>query len=209
MGVIVTALLPWLWPVYPAPGVFRSKEEARAYHCERALHDAPSHRTLTRVDTPPNRGEFRKSDLIVCTQPVVPPHLRDPADEVVLRTLQDRTQQLAAAAHALRPELQSHTWLVEAHDPNTAVVAKLRFATQNALMEHGLSVSDRTPVLGAGDIQVVTRMPPVAAHPAACARYAGTGSLQEDDVLLVIIRPDAQATELVGGVCEQGRWTWL
>jgi len=209
MGAAATILLPWLWPVYPAPGVFRSKDKARAYHCERAQHEAPSHRTTARVEPPPARGEFRKADLIVCTQPVLPERLRAPEDEVLLRTLDDRTRQIAAAAHALRPELQARTWLVEAHDGSTAVSAKLRFATQNALMEHGLAVSDRTPVLGYGDMQVVTRMGPAAAHPAACSRYSDNGSLLENDVLLVILRPDARATTLAAGVCEQGRWTWL
>ena len=209
MASAAAFLLPWLWPVYPAPGVFRSKQAARAYHCERARPDAPSHRTTTRAEPPPPRGDYRQSDLIVCTQPVIPERLRDPEDDVLLRTLDVRTRELAAAAHAVHPDLQQRTWLVEAHDRSSTVSAKLRFATQNALMEKGLAVSDRTPLLGFGDMQVVTRLDPAQAHPTACVRYSATGSLEEDDVLLVILRPDPQATILVGGICAQGRWTWL
>ena len=209
MGSAAAFLLPWLWPVYPAPGVFRSKERSRAYHCERVQLEAPSHRTTQRVEPPPPRGDYRQADLIVCTQPVLPERLRDPRDEVLLGTLDSHTQALTAAAQAVHPDLQQRTWLVEAHDPSSMVSAKIRFATQNALMEKGLAVSDRTPLLGFSDMQVITRLPPAEAHPAACSRYAQTGALNEDDVLLVIVRPDAQATSLVGGVCTQGRWSWL
>ena len=39
-------------------------------------------------------------------------------------------------------------------------------------------------MLGAGDVDVITRMAPEQAHEAACTRYFDSGSLRPDEVLL-------------------------
>ena len=112
-------------------------------------------------------------------------------------------------AAAQRPDLDARTWLVEAHYPSASVASKISFATKNALVELGLSVSDRMATLAAGDVDVIVRMSPEDAYPAACRRYFASGSLGADDALLSVILRDTQATILHAGLCEQGQWTWL
>ena len=100
-------------------------------------------------------------------------------------------------------------WLVEANVPTAPLGTKIAFATKAALMRQGLAVSDRTVTLGAGDVDVLTRLPPLAAYPAACRRYADGGSLRPGDALLFVMVLDPRETMLHAGLCIDGGWTWL
>ena len=84
-----------------------------------------------------------------------------------------------------------------------------KLAVKNALMGAGVAVSDRTPLLAAGDVDVLTRLPPLEAYPAACARYAAGGSLRPTDVLLGVMQLDPRETTVHAGACVDGSWLWL
>ena len=148
-------------------------------------------------------------EVLICTERLMKAELRSPADEAILSNLDKTAQDIAALATAARPELKAATWLVESHTANPEVSAKLSFAAKNALVLQGLTVSDRTPILGFDDLNVITRLPPLEAWPAACLRYSQTGSLKQDDALLATVVLNPKETILHTGVCAQGVWTWL
>ena len=123
--------------------------------------------------------------------------------------LDERSGELARAVEALPGDIQDRTWLVETFYPTPEVADKIGFATKNALMTQGLSVSDRKPVLSAGDVDVLLRMSPDDAFIAACRRYADSGAIDGDDVLLAVAIRDLRETALHAGFCADGTWTWL
>ncbi len=137
------------------------------------------------------------------------PGLRKAQDEAILSALQELTSGLVVAAHSLRPDLAQKTWLVETHYPSGPVAAKIAFAVKNDLVTRCLRASDRTPILGVGDVDVITRMAPEQAYPTACERYLATGSLGPDDALLAIVNLDPRETILHAGICTGGQWEWL
>lgn len=155
------------------------------------------------------RGEYVNRDALVCTERLMRPGLRADRDEAVLSSLDALVTDLTGAAGDLHPELAAQTWLVEAYYPSTQVSAKLSFAAKNALVARGLRVSDRTPILSAGDVDVLTRLGPEAAYPGACRRYTDNGSLHPGDTLLAVVSRDPLETTLHAGLCTDGVWTWL
>ncbi|MEZ4239897.1 MAG: hypothetical protein R3F59_27855 [Myxococcota bacterium] len=197
-------------PFDPAPGLFRSRAaRSENLDCERISTEAAVRRYPGLVQPERPRGDFVERDVVVCTERLARPGLRDPRDEAILSTLEDTVAEIAGAVEALRPDLAGRTWLVEAYDDSPRVTSKVSFAAKNALMTHGLTVSDRTPALSAGDIEVLGRMPPDQAFTGACRRYADSGALREQDVLLAVTSRDPRETVLHAGICEGGLWTWL
>jgi hypothetical protein len=192
----------------PAPGLFNSKAQSRAYECER-LDIAEAHREHPgEVRAPGPRGEYIDRSALVCTEKLVRPGLRNEQDEAILASLDERASELGSLA-GLRPDLSEKTWLVEAYYPNPQVASKVSFATKNALVSQGLLVSDRTPILGFGDMDVITRLPPEQAYAAACQRYSDNGSLGPDDALMGVVLLDPRETQLHAGVCANGSWSWV
>lgn len=206
---ILYFLLPYVLPVPPAPGVVASRSDAREYVCEHMSVQATVDRYPGRVAEPKPRGDYIERDVMMCQQRVLRGDLRLAKDEAILLSLEARANELAADARARYPELEDHTWMVEVYYPSGSVSGKISFAAQNALMAQGLTVSDRAPTLAAGDVQVLTRMSPWEAYPAACQRYHSNGSVGADEALLAVMTLDPQETALHAGLCEQGRWTWL
>jgi hypothetical protein len=192
----------------PAPSLLRSRSSARSLECERLPVGLAADRYPGVVAPVGPRGDLIERSVLVCSQRMVDPELRRPADEAILSSLGEHADRMARLA-SLRPELQDATWLVESHTTNPEVDAKLSFATKNALVERGLLVSDRSPLLGFDDLDVITRMEPFDAYPAACARYAANGSLGPDQVLLAPLVLDRRETAVHAGLCVQGAWTWL
>ena len=209
IGVALAPLLPLLTPDDPAPGMFRTRSRARSLQCERVSLQTANERYPGRISTPRSRGDFADRSVVICAEDLVRPGLRPAADEAILSTLDDRANELSIVAEALRPDLEGRTWLVEAFYPSAVVGAKITFATKNALMARGLSVSDRAPTLAADDVDIIGRLPPDEAYPAACGRYFATGSLGPDDVLLAVVSRDRRETILHAGLCDRGHWTWL
>ena len=203
------AFLPFLGVMDPAPGLTRTATRARNLECERLTAETASRRYPGEINAPRPRGDYVERTLVVCRERLLRPGVRPPRDEAILSSLEATTGELARTAASLRPDLHGSTWLVEAYYPSGPVAAKITFATKNALMGRGLQVSDRAPILGAGDVDVITRLPPDEAYPAACRRYFETGSLGPDDTLLAVVHRDPRATVLHTGLCTLGQWTWL
>lgn len=205
----VALALPYVAPRDPGPTIFRTKTRSRNLECERLSAEAGAQRYPGEVLPGLPRGDYIERSAVVCRERVMHLGTRDPRDEAILSNLELRVNELASATDALRPDLEDRTWLVEAYYPSAQVSVKLTFAAKNALAQQGLRVSDRTPTLGAGDIDVLTRMPPDEAYPAACSRYFANGSLRENDALLAVVSRDAKETALHAGLCSRGHWTWL
>ncbi len=201
-------ILPALVLPDPAPGLDMSRSRSRRLECERMSAESASRRYPGEVQPPRPRGEYVERSALVCTERLMRPGLREKRDEAILSTLEPLVTELTAAGD-LHPELAARTWLVEAHYPSAPVSAKLSFATKNALVGKGLRVSDRTPTLSAGDLDVITRMPPEEAYTAACRRYWDNGSLGANDTLLAVVSRDPRETILHAGLCTDGRWSWL
>lgn len=193
----------------PAPGVFRSRGRARTLECERL--DAEVARSVRpgEIKEERVRGAYSERDVMLCRQRLIRPGLRDPGDEALLRDLEARVSVVASQVASVRADLADRTWLVEAFTVNPQVGTKVTFALKTALMRESLRVSDRLPVLSAGDVEVITRMHPSRAYAAACRRWHATGQLGESDVLVAQITRDPRETILHTGLCVDGGWTWL
>lgn len=202
-------ILPFVLHTDPSASAFRSKARARTYECAAmSALEGDAQRPGQVVLSPP-RGDFVERDAVICTQRLMRPGLRAPRDEAILDGLDALTAELATNATGRRPDLAERTWLVEAFYPSAQVAAKLAFATKNALMHQGLSVSDRTPILNAADVDVLTHLDPEVAYPAACRRYDQIGGLDADDALLAVVALDPRETILHAGLCVDGQWTWV
>lgn len=209
MTVILIGLVMLLVNPDPVPGVFRSRDHARTLECERLDAQDAARRYPGQVEPDRPRGEFLQRSALVCTQRLMRPGLRDDRDEAILADLGPLVTDLTTGAGDIFPELSTRTWLVEAYYPSTQVAAKLAFAAKNELVARGLRVSDRAPTLNAADVDVVTRMAPQQAYPAACRRYRENGSLGAGDVLLAVVSRDPRETTLHAGLCTDGEWAWL
>lgn len=191
----------------PSPGIFQSKEEARNLECTR-LSQAEAHdRFPGQVPEPPARGTTAVSDALACTSRFMRIGERPARDEVILSSLRQSVGAITQTAGAL--EAGELTWYVDAFYPEPAVAAKISVATRTDLVERGRKVSDRVPVLAAGDIAVLWKMPPQQAYPLACKRYFAQGVLTERDVFLGVMIVDARETQLHAGLCARGEWKWL
>lgn len=189
----------------PAPALWRSRERARDMECVALSAEVAQQQRPGAFAPASPRGALAERQLVQCREPYLPARLRAPADSTVLFDLSARAEEIAGAAVALRPDLAGRTWRVEAHHANAAVAEKLRFAGATALMARGLSLSDRAVYLGAGDIDVLTRLDPDEAWPIACHRYA----LGESEALLVLLSRDRRESAVHAGLCADARWEWL
>lgn len=207
--LLALVILPFVINVGPAPGLFESKTELRRLECERLSALESASRYPGQVSTSPPRGDFIERSTLVCNERYLRPGLRAARDEAVLSTLSSQTAAAAARIDALSPDLRARTWLVEAHYESSQVAGKISFAAQTALGEKGLRVSDRTPILAAGDVAVITRMAPAQAYPAACQRYFDNHSMGAGDALLALVSRDPRETALHAGLCVDGQWSWL
>ena len=208
LPLICVALLGFRWSD-PAPSMLRTKDASRNLECVRMDAQTASLSHPGDISPPGQRGDFMDRSVLLCTERLMRPGLRQPRDEAILSTLDARTREIAATARSLYPQLEGRTWMVDTHYPNTQVSSKITFSTKNALMGQGLSVTDRFPSLGAADIQILTRMPPDQAFPAACRRYHDAGIVGPEDALLTLIIRDQRETILHAGLCAQGHWAWL
>lgn len=207
--VFLALLLPVVVFRDPAAGLGMNKADSRRLECERIGVEEGRLRYPGIIDPAGKREKYLDRSVLVCTERLLRPGLRAPRDEAVLSSLQPLVAELTAGATELRPELAGRTWLVEAHYPNAPVAAKVSFATKNELVGRGLVVSDRTPVLSAGDVDALTHLGPQDAYAAACRRYLDNGSLGETDVLLAVVSRDPRETILHAGLCADGHWAWL
>lgn len=194
----------------PMPGLFTSKEDARNMDCRR-LSQADAHELYPdRIPEPPTRtiaGTTR--DVLACKRRFIRLGERPARDELILTSLRETTSDIARAAVAQDPAAASLTWHVDAFYPSMEVAAKIAVAARTELAERGARVSDRVPLLAAGDIALLWRLPPEESYAIACKRYFAEGSLKETDAFLGLMIVDPRETQLHGGVCLRGEWTWI
>ncbi len=202
-------ILPFILPDDPSPGLVHSRESSRRYDCQRESVTTASRRYPGRVRSDAPRGEYVERSAVLCLERLMAPGSRPALDEAILSSLDDRAAQVADLADALHPELSARRWLVETHYPDAEVSAKISFATKNALVRQGLSVTDRAPRLAVGDVDIITRLAPADAWPAACERYIANGSVGPEDALLAMVIRDPRETILHAGLCTEGGWAWL
>jgi hypothetical protein len=190
----------------PMPGLVRSRDALRRLDCERLSAWDAADRYPGRVPRPEGREVDPDRTYVVCADRLFAPGFRDPGAEAALWAMSDTAASAAAAARATG---LARTWHVEVFHASSPVAAKLGFAVKAALVAEGLAVSDRAPRLGPDDLDVLLRLEPLRAYPAACARWAATGGLSGEDALLGVVQLDRRATALQVGVCADGGWTWL
>jgi hypothetical protein len=188
---------------------FASRKDARNLDCVR-LGQAEAARLYPGVVPGPEvRGaNLATTDALVCKRALLEPGERSARDEVILSSLTREVGELVKLASALEPAADT-LWHVDAFYPDARVAAKIADAARTTLAEHGRAVSDRVPLLAAGDVAVVSTEPPKEAFPAACARYFSERSLVAPSVFLGLMIIDAREAELHAGVCALGRWRWL
>lgn len=152
----------------------------------------------------PERGDSLTRRAVICRERLMPRGARRPQDAAILMDLR-RHARIAAASATQR----DRTWLVEVYHPRPAVAEKIDFAVKAALLDRDLTVTDRSPTLAAGDIEVIGRLSHDRAWPLACLRYQATGSVKPTDALLAVVLRDPRETILHVGTCIDGRWQWL
>ena len=192
----------------PSPGFFQSKADARNLDCTRLSHAMANQLHPGQVPEVPTRDlAGGSSDALVCATRIMRYGDRPARDEAILSSLRQTVGEITQTASALFPE--DITWHVDAFYPDTKVAAKIAVAARTDLAERGRRVSDRVPLLAAGDIAILGRMPPREAYPLACARYLAHQSLGEQDALLGVMIVDPRETKLHAGLCLRGQWRWL
>jgi hypothetical protein len=191
----------------PSPGVFRTKEESRNLECTRMSH-AQAHELYPGVvpDQPP-RGAYWTTDALVCGARIVKLGERPARDEAVLTTLRENVSALTLQATASAPP--DVVWLVDAFYPTQEVAQKIAVAARVDIAERGFRVSDRVPVLAAGDISVLKTTAADRAYALACARYRAEHALADNEAFLGLMTIERYETALHAGYCLQGKWRWL
>ena len=209
MLVALASASPLPFASDPAPGIAHSKTWSRNLECERLSTETGSQQYPGLIEIEGPRGDYIERSVVICRQRFVRFGLRPPRDEVILSSLEASVTDLASVAESTRPDLKDRVWVVQSYYPSPAVAAKISFAAKNALMRRGLSISDRAPSLAQTDLELITRLPPDSAYPAACRRYLEGGSMGEGDVLFAVVSRDPRETILHAGLCAGGQWTWL
>lgn len=191
----------------PSPGPWQPKAEARNLECVR-MSQAEAHELRPdRIPEPPARSTFGVTDALICKRRFLHHDERPARDELILSSLRQMVGEVNQQAGALG--LEGLTWHVDAFYPQPEVAAKIAVASRTDLAERGQKVSDRVPLLAAGDLVVLGGMPPQQAYPLACKRYFDEGTLAEKDAFLNLMILDPREAQLHAGLCVQGKWTWL
>lgn len=206
--ILLLILLPALADLAfdPAQDLLQTHQQARSLECVRISQAAAHDRYPGRVPEPPARRLESDADAMVCTRRIMLEGERPPRDEAILSTLSQSVGEIAEVASATVP---GRVWHVESFYPDAAVASKISVAGRTHLAERGQSVSDRVPLLAAGDIVVLGHLAPRDAFPVACARYRAEQSLGDGDALLAFAIVDPRETTLHAGVCVDGEWRWL
>lgn len=191
----------------PAPGITQTKAYSRNLECRRLSQEQGHELYPGRVPDLEPRGGYRNIDAVVCETRMTDPKDRPARDDVILTSLTQTVGEITRLAGALVPEKTN--WHVDAFYPQLAVAQKISVAARVDLAQRGYTVSDRVPVLAAGDIAVLARLPAAKAYPLACRRYFLEKVLVEPDAFLGLMIIDARETDLHAGVCVRGVWKWL
>lgn len=191
----------------PAANLWQTKEEARNVECVRMPQAAAHALYPARIPEPPARRTIAETDAMICTPRMVRHGERPARDEAILSGLSRSVAELTEAAVAAAGG--ALTWHVDAFYPEPRVASKITIAARTELAEGGSRVSDRVPLLAAGDIAVLSGLAPKDAYPLACSRYFAQGILGAGDALLGVMIVDPRETQLHAGICVGGAWRWI
>lgn len=190
------------------PAFYLTRTQLRELDCKRMGHHEATERYPGQVPEVVAREMADVSrDVMVCAGRIMAENERKPRDEAILSTLSEQVS--AITTQAAGAVAQGARWHVDTFYPSVEVAAKVSVAMKTELASRGLHVSDRVPLLAAGDLAVIGRLPPERSHAIACQRYFAEKSLEAPDVLLGIVLIDPAETSLHAGVCEAGAWRWL
>lgn len=190
------------------PMLNKTRDELRNVQCERLTVEEAAARHPGDVPPQPAREIAGANvDVLTCSVRFLDLTERPARDEAILSTLS--TMVSAITERATVTVTPGRTWYVDAFYPSPAVAQKISVAAKTLLAERGLPVSDRVPLLSAGDVAVLAKMPPGEQYRLACARAFATEALGPDDVFFGLILVDPRETQLHGGTCERGEWRWL
>lgn len=188
---------------------FASRREARSLHCTRLSQVEAARLHPGEVPEAPARGaNLSVTDALVCERAFLSEGERPARDEAILSNLGSTVEQVVQSAAAL-DERPDAVWHVDAFYPDAKVAAKISVAARTRLVESGRRVSDRVPLLAAGDVVVMSHLPFTKAYPTACSRYYAEGSLADPAIFLGIMIVDPRETALHAGLCVNGNWKWL
>ena len=214
MAIFLLIILPVFLPLSisllqdPAPSLTVSKKESRSLECKRLTEVSAHEQQPGLVSEPAPRGSFMDIQVVHCHEVLMQIGERPLREEAILSDLSSRVATIAETARSLE-SAKDKRWMVDVSYPAPGVAAKIAFATKTALLDRSLYVSDRVPVLAAGDLLVLARLDARQAYPLACQRYVAEGSLSDNDALLVVALIDARETVLHAGLCTAGEWRWL
>lgn len=190
------------------PLLFATKVERRNLDCTRLLEEEAVEKFPGQIPKQPAKEiAGAQVDVLVCSKRVMELGERPPRDEAILSTLTAQISGLTERASALVGA--EVVWHVDAFYPSPHVGQKIASAAKASLVERGYAVSDRVPLLPAGDVSVLALLPPSEQYRTACARAFSSEVLGADDALLGLILIDPKETQLHGGVCRRGEWSWL
>lgn len=191
----------------PAFGFFVDETTTRRHDCRQIdLEEARALQPQRFSDRYP-RGDFVNREAFYCRESVLGPEVRSPQHTRIFDQLSDKVQTLALNISS-RIEA-NQTVMVETHHANPLASEKISFATKVALVEAGLSVSDRVAMLPPTELGVIGRLPNAKAHTLSCQRLNALNQLATDEVLLRIIVANDYQTELFAGLCTTRGWSWL
>lgn len=189
--------------------VFARRADARNLDCARLSQEEGARLHPGLVPEAPARGaNLSITDVLICERRMLSEGERPARDEALLSSLTREVGALVNSAHALEPAADA-TWHVDAFYPDQRVASKISVAARTLLVEKGRAVSDRVPLLAAGDLAVMGRLPIHQSFPLACQRYFAGGSLHEPSIFLALMIIDAREAELHAGLCARGAWRWL
>lgn len=188
---------------------FSTRREARSLACRRLPEVEASEQYPGQVPAPMARGaNWRDVTAMVCERTILEPDERGRRDEALLGELSSSVDELVYMARSAESSGDG-VWHVDAFYPDEKVASKIAVAARTTLVAQGARVSDRVPVLAAGDVMVLTRLRLKEALPLSCARYFAEGSLGNGERLLALMILDARETALHAGLCRDGEWRWL
>ncbi|MBX5484774.1 MAG: hypothetical protein IRZ16_23365 [Myxococcaceae bacterium] len=193
----------------PSLNAFRSKAEARNMECTRVSQAQAHERFPGQVPEPSPRvsSNLMDIDALVCTPRIVRVGERPARDEAILSSLSQSVSDIAQVAGAVGDP--DTLWHVDAFYPDPRVAHKIAVAARTHLVETGHLVSDRVPLLAAGDLLVMRDLPERKRFELACARFFAEHALGEHEAFLGITVVDPRETQLHAGVCQKGVWQWL
>ena len=153
----------------PSSGMWAGKADARNMECVRTSQEQAHALHPGEISDAPARRTVNDEDALLCTRRIMAHGERPARDEQILSSLRKNVGELAETAAAVGGD--ELTWHVDAFYPEARVAAKIAVAARTSLAEAGRKVSDRVPLLAAGDLAVLGRLPARDAFPLASARY--------------------------------------